>query len=164
VERDRWDWLLYIVSLATAFTALIVFLPWALERRRRPEARIIWALSWDGDPANMGSWPPDHVPQVTPGQAFFVQVAVLNVGDRASEDALVNFVVPTASTYASTSIRRLSHPVPGTPPPAWHRNTGSPTSTPGLNHGLPAIGSPTTTGSPTRPLVVQNGRCGHGCC
>jgi hypothetical protein len=94
VERDRWDWFLYIVSLATAFTALIVFLPWALERRRRPEARIIWALSLDGDPSNMGSWPPDHVPQVKPGQAFFVQVAVLNVGDRASEDALVNFVVP----------------------------------------------------------------------
>ena len=30
VERDRWDWLLYVLSLAAAATAIVLFLPWAL--------------------------------------------------------------------------------------------------------------------------------------
>jgi len=40
VERDVWDWLLYAVSAIAATTAIVLFLPWALERRRRPEIRF----------------------------------------------------------------------------------------------------------------------------
>lgn len=40
VERDLWDWYLYAASLCAAITAIVLFLPWALERRRRPEGRI----------------------------------------------------------------------------------------------------------------------------
>lgn len=94
VDRDLWDWLLYAVSFGAAVTAIVLFLPWALERRRRPEIQINWALSLDGDPANVDDWPADHAPKVTPGQVVCVRVAILNVGDRASEGALANFVVP----------------------------------------------------------------------
>jgi hypothetical protein len=94
VERDVWDWYLYAASLLAATTAIILFLPWALERRRRPEVRIEWALSLDGDPAKLDHWPADYVPRVTPGQAVSVRIAVHNVGDRASEAALTNFAVP----------------------------------------------------------------------
>jgi len=94
VQRDPWDWFLYAVSFAAAVTAVVLFLPWALERRRRPEIQINWALSLDGDPASVDDWPADHVPKITPGQAICVRVAILNVGDRASEGSLANFVVP----------------------------------------------------------------------
>lgn len=43
VERDLWDWVLYAVSLLAAVTAIVLFLPWALERdvgqRRRSTGR-----------------------------------------------------------------------------------------------------------------------------
>jgi hypothetical protein len=94
VDRDLWDWLLYAASLLAATTAIVLFLPWALERRRRPEIQIDWALSLDGDPAKVDDWPAAHVPEITPGQAICARVAILNVGDRASEAALANFVVP----------------------------------------------------------------------
>ena len=32
VERDLWDWYLYAASLFAAITAIVLFLPWALER------------------------------------------------------------------------------------------------------------------------------------
>jgi hypothetical protein len=94
VQRDLWDWCLYAVSLAAAATAIALFLPWALERRRRPEIQIDWALSLDGDPAKVDDWPAGHAPEITPGRAICARVAILNVGDRASEAALANFVVP----------------------------------------------------------------------
>jgi hypothetical protein len=94
VERDVWDWCLYSASLLAAITAIILFLPWTLERRRRPEVKIDWGLSLEGDPVNLDDWPANRVPKITPGQAVCIQVAVHNVGDRASEAALTNFVVP----------------------------------------------------------------------
>lgn len=103
VERDLWDWYLYAASLCAAITAIVLFLPWALERRRRPEVRIDWALSLDGDPAKLEDWPADYIPQIISGQAICVRVAVHNVGDRASEAALTNFVVP-----ACFDLRRYS--------------------------------------------------------
>ena len=103
VERDLWDWYLYAASLCAAITAIVLFLPWALERRRRPEVRIDWALSLDGDPAKLEDWPANYIPQIIPGQAIYVRVAVHNVGDRASEAALTNFVVP-----ACFDLRRYS--------------------------------------------------------
>jgi hypothetical protein len=70
VERDLWDWVLYAVSLLAAVTAIVLFLPWALERRRRPEAKIDWALSLNGDPAKLDDWAADGVPRITPGQVI----------------------------------------------------------------------------------------------
>jgi hypothetical protein len=103
VERDLWDWYLYVASRSAAITAIVLFLPWALERRCRPEVRIDCALLLDGDPAKLEDWPADYVPRIIPGQAVYVRVAVHNVGDRASEAALTNFVVP-----ACFDLRRYS--------------------------------------------------------
>jgi len=121
VERDYWDWFLYSVSLAAAISAILVFLPWALERRRRPEARIIWEISSTGDPGSMVPWPPDHVPEITPGQVLYVRVGVLNVGDRAGEATLVNFVVPDCFDLRKYFDREAkaslsSNPTAGLPP------------------------------------------------
>ncbi len=94
VERDGWDWLLYALSVIAATTAIILFLPWALERRRRPEARFLWKFSPDGDPTKLTIWPPDHVPEIDPAQPFLVEAAIQNTGDKAGGDTLINFVAP----------------------------------------------------------------------
>ena len=70
VERDGWDWLLYALSLAAAVTAIVLFLPWALERRRRPEVGFHWKFSPDGDPANLTPWSAGYVPEIDPTQPF----------------------------------------------------------------------------------------------
>ncbi len=93
VQRDSWDWLLYALSVLAATAAIILFVPWALERRRRPEVKIEWALSLDGDPANLTDWNANEAPEITPGQVVCVRVTFHNVGDRAGEAALSNFVV-----------------------------------------------------------------------
>jgi len=92
VERDVWDWLLYVLSLVAATTAIVLFLPWALERRRRPETRFYWRLSPDGDPAHLAVWEPDDVPEIKAAQPFLVEAAIQNTGDKAGGDTLINFV------------------------------------------------------------------------
>jgi hypothetical protein len=164
VERDLWDWYLYAASLCAAITAIVLFLPWALERRRRPEVRIDWALSLDGDPAKLEDWPADYIPQIIPGQAIYVRVAVHNVGDRASEAALTNFVVQPVSTCVGTPTSRPNRAFLGTPPLVFRRTTGSPTSPSGSNHGPPATPSYIPTGSPGRPAVTRTSRSAHDCC
>jgi hypothetical protein len=94
IERDRWDWLLYVLSLVAAATAIVLFLPWALERRRRPEVGFLWKFSPDGDPAKSSVWPAESVPEINPAQPFLVEAAILNTGDKAGSDTLINFVVP----------------------------------------------------------------------
>jgi hypothetical protein len=94
VERDGWDWLLYALSLAAAVTAIVLFLPWALERRRRPEVGFHWKFSPDGDPANLTPWSAGYVPEIDPTQPFLVEAAIQNTGDQAGGDTLVNFVAP----------------------------------------------------------------------
>jgi hypothetical protein len=94
VERDMWDWLLYAVTALAAVTAIVVFLAWAAELRRRPEIRFYWRLSPDGDPAHLAIWPPDKVPEIRPGQLLLVEAAIQNTGDKAARDALINFVAP----------------------------------------------------------------------
>jgi hypothetical protein len=121
VERDLWDWYLYAASVLAAITAIVLFLPWALERRRRPEGRIDWALSMDGDPAKLEGWPADYVPRIIPGQAVYVRVAVHNVGDRASEAALTNFIVPACfdlRRYTDLEAKAIfsGNPTAGLPP------------------------------------------------
>jgi hypothetical protein len=92
VERDGWDWLLYDLSAAAAFTAIVAFLMWALELRRRPEIGFYWWLSLDGDPAHSADWEPDEVPEIKAAQPFRVAVAIQNTGDKAGSDTLINFV------------------------------------------------------------------------
>jgi hypothetical protein len=92
--RDVWDWLLYAVTAVAAIAAIIAFLPWAAERRRRPEVRILWSLSTDSDSAHMVTWGPDEVPEVKAREPFLVGAAIQNTGDKASTDTLINFVVP----------------------------------------------------------------------
>ena len=111
VDRDLWDWSFYAASLLAAIAAIVLFLPWALERRRRPEVQIHWALSLDGDPARFEDWPAEDVPEITAGQVVCVQVALLNVGDRASEAALINFVVPDCMDLRSNHLPE-ANPVP----------------------------------------------------
>jgi hypothetical protein len=164
VERDLWDWYLYAASLCAAITAIVLFLPWALERRRRPEVRIDWALSLDGDPAKLEDWPADYIPQIIPGQAIYVRVAVHNVGDRASEAALTNFVVQPVSTCVGTPTSRPNRAFLGTPPLVFRRITRSPSSPSGSNHGPPAIRSYTPTGLLGRPVATRMGRSTHDCC
>src|SRR6266511_2055583 len=94
VERDVWDWLLYAVTAVAAVTAIVVFLGWAAELRRRPEIKFQWRLSPDGDPAQLAIWPPVEVPEIRPGQPLLVEAAILNTGDKAGRDALINFVAP----------------------------------------------------------------------
>jgi hypothetical protein len=94
VERDVWDWLLYAVTALAAVTAIVVFLAWAAELRRRPEIRFHWRLSPDGDPAHLAIWPPDEVPEIKATQPFLVEAAIQNTGDKAGRDTLINFAVP----------------------------------------------------------------------
>jgi hypothetical protein len=94
VERDVWAWAQYAVTVLAAVTAVVVFLAWALELRRRPEIQFHWRLSPDGDPAHLAMWPPDEVPEIRPGQPLLVETAILNTGDKAGRDALINFVAP----------------------------------------------------------------------
>lgn len=121
VQRDPWDWLLYAASLLAATAAITLFVPWALERRRRPEVRIDWARSLDGDPAKFEDWTADDAPEIIPGQALHVRVAILNVGDRASEAALTNFIVPDCFELRSSHVPEASpayseNPTAGLPP------------------------------------------------
>jgi hypothetical protein len=109
VERDGWDWLLYALSLAAAVTAIVLFLPWALERRRRPEVGFHWKFSPDGDPANLTPWSAGYVPEIDPTQPFLVEAAIQNTGDQAGGDTLVNFVAPDCFDLSQPSKSEARH-------------------------------------------------------
>jgi hypothetical protein len=94
VERDVWAWAQYAVTAVAAVTAIVVFLAWAAELRRRPEIRFSWRLSLDGDPAHLVDWQPDEVPEIKATQPFLVAAAMQNTGDKAGRDTLINFVAP----------------------------------------------------------------------
>jgi hypothetical protein len=93
--RDGWDLLALIITIAAGTTALIVFIPWALERRRRPEGRLLWQLAIDGRGEGLADWPPELMPNLPRGSAILVRVAMLNVGDQPASDVLANFVAPS---------------------------------------------------------------------
>jgi hypothetical protein len=100
-SRDGWDWLQFWVTFVATVTGLIVFIPWALERRRRPEARFHWRISTKNDSSKMEIWPSGYVPEIGWGQMFLVETAIQNVGDAAGKDTLVNFVVPACIELSS---------------------------------------------------------------
>jgi hypothetical protein len=101
-----------IATVVTSTTALIAFLPWALERRRRPEGRLLWQFATDAPGDGLADWPPELVPDLSRGSAILVRVAMLNVGDQPASDALTNFVVPTC-----IALRKVTEPT--------HRPTAS---------------------------------------
>ena len=109
VERDGWDWLLYVLSLAAAATAIVLFLPWALERRRRPEVGFHWKFSPDGDPENLTPWSAGYEPEIDPTQPFLVEAAIQNTGDKAGGDTLINFVAPDCFDLSQPSKPEARH-------------------------------------------------------
>jgi hypothetical protein len=66
---------------------------WALDKRRRPEFRLLWFISTTGDPKDLTPWEPDTTPTVPAGAEWLVRVAIENVGNRAAERVMANFVV-----------------------------------------------------------------------
>jgi len=103
VARDSWAWLQYGLSILAGLTGLIVFVPWALERRRRPETRFQWKVSQSGEAAGLDLWDGEDVPEVPADQVVLVEAAIQNVGDRPGEDGLINFVVPDCLRLVSVN-------------------------------------------------------------
>src|SRR5690348_3507939 len=94
VARDGWSWLQFGFAILAGITGFVVFIPWALERRRRPEARFLWKFSENGRLANLEPWEPNRIPKLQRGHLYAVEAAIQNVGDIAGDDGLINFVVP----------------------------------------------------------------------
>lgn len=94
VARDGLAWAQSVLAVLVGVTGLIVFVPWALERRRRPEVRFQWKIALNGEAANLDLWPEDEVPEVKADQKILIEAAIQNVGDRPGEEGLINFVVP----------------------------------------------------------------------
>ena len=108
VDRDVWDWFLYVASLLAAVTAVVLFLPWALERRRRPEVRYAFRISDTGRPEDLRDWFHQDLIRVHARQTVLVETAIQNVGDKPGELTLLNFVVPDIFTLemdGSTTVK-----------------------------------------------------------
>jgi hypothetical protein len=139
VQRDFWDWLLYALSVLAATAAVLLFAPWALDRRRRPEVRFLWELSTNAG-ESFTSWPPDCVKSIVAGQPYEIRIGIQNVGDKAPENALLNFVVPDCLTLENAN----------SPAQATIASTDTTTGIPPLNRVLfltPALPSSWTPGN-----------------
>jgi hypothetical protein len=108
VDRDAWAWMQYALSVAAATTGIVVFASWALERRRRPEARFLWRFSPDANPAYLAAWPPDHVPKVTAGSRSWWTWRSRTPATRQAATHSSTSWFPTASSCASAGSRRRS--------------------------------------------------------
>jgi hypothetical protein len=76
--------------------ALVGFVPWALQQRRRPEVEFLWRLSTTGE-LGVADWPSDDVPlvpEVEAGTTIVVEASIKNVGDATALTTQTNFVVP----------------------------------------------------------------------
>ncbi len=82
------------LGIAASLAALVGFLPWALQQRRRPEVRLLWRIALSDREEDVVDWPPDEVAEAAAGSDVVVEVSVLNVGDAATGRAQTNFVVP----------------------------------------------------------------------
>lgn len=99
-SRDVWEWGALALGWAASLAALVAFVPWALERRRRPEFRIFGDLvQQDGTPR---SWPTGHNPMAI-NEVLHVRIGNRNVGDTVAKDIRWNFVAPTSLHLSSTS-------------------------------------------------------------
>jgi hypothetical protein len=91
--RDGWAWAQYAIGVIAGLTAIVAFLYWIREQRRRPEAEFLWKLSTNGRPEDLREWKPDEVPVVPPGSALLVEVSMRNIGDALGRSTVSNFVV-----------------------------------------------------------------------
>jgi hypothetical protein len=98
-----------------AITAIVVFIQWALQLRRRPEVAIRWA--WDvygGFGAfDQHQWGPDRDLVVAPRQHLEFRISFENIGDAVSEHTVYNVCAPTAFTMTLPS-SWPPYPDPGT--------------------------------------------------
>lgn len=92
VDRDLWDWGFATLGALAALSAIVLFIPWALERRRRPELSFLWEVEYtEGDARE---WSAGEEPMIRAGTLFRMRVSLRNVGDAPLEKGLANFVVP----------------------------------------------------------------------
>lgn len=73
---------------------IFLVLPWALERRRRPEVDVLWEISMSVSPEDLRHWEPDQTIELKPGQQVLVAASIRNVGDRQGDSTQINLVVP----------------------------------------------------------------------
>jgi hypothetical protein len=121
VARDGWAWAQWGLSILAGITGFVVFVPWALERRRRPETRFQWKVSQSGNAADLVLWDAVDAPEVPANQIVLLEAAIQNVGDRPGEDGLINFVVPDCLRLVSVNnpdrkVIVSTNPTAGLPP------------------------------------------------
>ncbi len=86
--RDVADWVLYGVALLAAVAAVVGFLGWISEQRKRPEFRFRWSQP------NGEAWGPCDVPVFRVGTEYTLLVAIDNIGNGTAERAIINIVFP----------------------------------------------------------------------
>lgn len=97
-----------VLGIAASTIALIGFLPWALQQRRRPEIRVLWRIAMSGQEEDVVDWPPSETKEAAAGSEVVVEASVLNVGDATTARAQTNFVVP--GSIMLTSLARDPRP------------------------------------------------------
>jgi hypothetical protein len=104
--RDGWDWLTFWLTIVGATTATILFWSWTLERRRRPEARIVWFHAEDCQAGSLREWSETDIPRLGTGETLLVRAAMRNIGDAIAESVLTNFVAATCLTLTDHDARQ----------------------------------------------------------
>jgi hypothetical protein len=80
-----------LLGVLASLAAIVAFVQWALQQRRRPELLVRWRLTTSGRPDDLVVWEPDTVADVPSGPVG-VEVTVLNVGDASTTGAQSQFV------------------------------------------------------------------------
>jgi hypothetical protein len=81
------------LGAAASAIALVGFLPWALQQRRRPEAMFQWLISTSGE-RDLRWWLADDVPEVEAGATIIVEASIANGGDAGALSSRTNFLIP----------------------------------------------------------------------
>jgi hypothetical protein len=162
VDRDTWSWIQIGFALLAGITGFIVFVPWALERRRRPEARFMWKISPNEDPSELSIWLPEYVPEISRNRPVVIEAAVQNVGDRPADDGLMNFVVPNCfelciRNESPTRAIAAIHITAGLPPEhrILYRDQQMGSWAPGIWTARQYLVKYTATDAATEPLRVR---------
>ena len=94
VTWPRWWAVDLAFGVLASTTAVVAFIYWILEQRRRPEVRFLWKYSTSGSVDDLAIWEPQHRALIRPGSTLLVEASVLNVGDASADRAMTNFVAP----------------------------------------------------------------------
>lgn len=89
-------------------TAIVVFIQWALQLRRRPEVAIRWAWDIRGAGGNFDNhpWEVGHSLVTGPRQILEFRIAFENTGDALGEHTSYNLCAPRAFTMSFPSSPR----------------------------------------------------------